>query len=309
MHPTASKLLCTLVRYEQPLALLGVYYLSHKLLHLALSAVSGLHYYVLSQWFPARDYRRYYGRWAVVMIERGTLSKHYAEELARKHMDIQIICAVDDKDKFETFSKYLSKTYKVRVGEVLAYNLDKDSAEGMLEFLKGKLSNLDSIGVMVNQMVARPEPKRYLDMSECEISEHIRVMLLMIHLTQFVLRGMKNQSSGVIVNIGDPSGEYPHCCESVHSASCAFMDYFSRSLSREVVYNKIHVQSLTPYLADMDDGDGRENKCTLLSITPPTVARNAVNGIGKTRSYGHFVYAVRGFFASLVPMCLRERNY
>ncbi|KAL1459970.1 hypothetical protein WDU94_011912 [Cyamophila willieti] len=310
MHPTASKLLCTLIRYEQPLALLGFYYLSNKLLHLAFSALSGLHYYVLAQWFPTRDYRQY-GRWAVVMVEPGTLSIYYAEELARKHMDIQIICGIEDKERLTKFSKYLHNKYNVNVGEVLSYNLDKEATDAILESLKDKLSKLDTIGVMVNQMVARCSPERFGDgdSSVCEMSEHIRVMLLMTHLTQFVLRKMAGQSSGVIVNISDPSGEYPHSNESIHSASCAYMDYFSRSLSREVFYDNIHVQSLTPYLGEIDDGDGRENQCTWLSISPPTVARNAVNGIGKTRSYGHWVYGLRGFLASLVPLCLRERLY
>uniref|UniRef100_A0A8D8RMJ8 Inactive hydroxysteroid dehydrogenase-like protein 1 n=2 Tax=Cacopsylla melanoneura TaxID=428564 RepID=A0A8D8RMJ8_9HEMI len=310
---TVARLLCLLIRFEEPLALLGLYLLSSTLLQLTCSTLSGLHYYVLAQWFYSSDYRRY-GRWAVVLTEPGTLGSFYAEELAKKRLDIKLICADVYESQAETFAIRLHETYNVEA-EVLVLNFsaEGDRLETVLDCLKKNLEVLD-IGVIVTQLPAPPQPGPHVTVDPCALGDNIRAITLMTQLIKIGINKMKDQDRGCIVNISHPSGEYPHACLAAYGATSMFMDYFSRSLCREVACHNIHVQSLTPHLYNIDDGnltphlydvDDDDEMCTWSSVTPTTVARNAVNGIGKRRSYGYWLYGLRSFLASCVPMCFR----
>ncbi|KAL1465068.1 hypothetical protein WDU94_004663 [Cyamophila willieti] len=298
---TVSRLICQFIRFEEPLALLGIYFLSSTLLHLTWSTLSGLHYYVLAQWFSSRDYRCY-GRWAVVMIEPGALTYYYAEELAKKKLDIKLICGERDETVVERFAIHLHQTYKVAAEVlVLDYSSEGDQIETLLSCLENNLKNLD-IGVIVNQLPTPHSPGPHVTVSRCDLDDNIRTIALMTHLIKLGISKMRTQRRGCIVNIGHVSGEYPHAHLAAYGASCMFVDYFSRGLSREAACHNIHIQSLTPHLDSIED----DAICTWISVKPHTVARHAVNGIGKRRSYGYWMYGLRGFLASCVPMCFRS---
>lgn len=297
MPPTkVSRLLCPLLRFEQPLALIGLWWVSTLLLHWGMAALSGLHYYFLVQLFPARDYRRY-GRWAVVLVEPNTLSIYYAEELARKHLDLLLIGVEDDREALDQFAEDMNTKYGVTV-EVLCYN---PTEEDPFDEVKERVKSLDSIAVMVNQLPARPEIGPHATLPDCDESNIIRALLLTTDLSKLVLRRMAAQQTGFVVIISDPSAEYPHAYLAAHSAACAYLDYFSRSLNWEVSCAGVRVQSLTPYPVPIPGPE----ICTWCSIPPQVIARHAVNGIGKARSSGYWVFGLRGFLSACVPRCIR----
>ncbi|KAI5712727.1 inactive hydroxysteroid dehydrogenase-like protein 1 [Diaphorina citri] len=300
MPNTFSKqLICTLIRYEQPLALLGLWYLSSTLFCLAMSTLCGLRSYFLALVFPSDNYRRY-GRWAVVMIEQNTLSYHYAEELAKKHMDIKLIGSTGDNDALKKFAEYLQDTYGIEA-EVLTSDLDKNS-RNMLDCIRDKIEKLESIGILVNQLPRRPIPSPHVQTSDCELTEQISAMVLTAHLSKIVISKMAAQHSGAVINISDPSGDYPHPYLAAHSASCAYMDYFARSLNWELACDNIRVQSLVPYDSITTD----EERCTWGSIRPSLVARHAVNSLSKARSRGYWLYELKGFLAKCIPLYFRQ---
>ncbi|KAI5695315.1 hypothetical protein M8J76_004126 [Diaphorina citri] len=296
----AHPFICTLVKFEQPLALLGLWYLTSRLLTLTLSVLGGLRCYWLSQLFPRCNLRDF-GRWAIVVIEEGTLSVSYAEELARRGLDLQLIGTTSDLAILNDFCRYLQDTYRV-TARVLVCGSDQGD-QTLVGCLEKKIEELESVGFLVNQMQRRPAPGSHINASDCQISAEIRSLTWTATLSKLVLRKMAAQGHcGVIVNISDPSGDYPHCFQAVHSASCAFMDRFSRSLAWEVACGRIIVQSLVPDEVD----EAAHAQCNLLTIKSSVLARHAVNTLPCGRSRGYWLFAVRGFLAGCVPVWLRR---
>lgn len=280
--PLPQQLLCLLVRYEQPLALLGLSYLGTRLLHLLLCLPWG------------RRYRICCGQWALVTLEPGTLSYCYAKELARRHMNIALMG--EDPEELKKFAEELQDSHAVEA-RVIVVNLDADP-EDLLGCLAREIAALPTIGVLVNQLPAPPAPGPHEFLSDCDLSRQMRALLLTLHLTQLVARRMA-VCGGAIVNISDPSGEYPHAWRAAHSAACAYMDMFSRALAWELGRRNIRVQSLVASIS------APHASCRLTSVPPCLLAQRAVRRIGPGRTRGSWWLGLRGYLASWLPLCLR----
>lgn len=66
-------------------------------------------------------------------------------------------------------------------------------------------------------------------------------------MTAICLPGMVKKRKGIIINNASGSGRMPTPLLTVYSASKAYMDFFSRSLSGEYASKGIIIQSLCPY--------------------------------------------------------------
>lgn len=73
-------------------------------------------------------------------------------------------------------------------------------------------------------------------------------------MTAICLPGMVRKRKGIIINNASGSGRIPTPLLTVYSASKAYMDFFSRSLSVEYANKGIIIQSLCPYFVSTKVG-------------------------------------------------------
>lgn len=96
-------------------------------------------------------------------------------------------------------------------------------------------------------------------------------------MTAICLPVMLRKKRGIIINNASASGRLPTPLLTVYSASKAYMDFFSRSLSAEYATKGIIVQSLCPYFVSTKlSKTGR----SLLSPKPAEYVSSALRTIG-----------------------------
>lgn len=110
-----------------------------------------------------------------------------------------------------------------------------------------------------------------IDMTTSDIMSVITTNLIgTINCCKSVAKYMLSQHSGKIVNISSMWGEVGASCESVYSASKGGIISFSKSLAKELGYNGINVNCITPGLinTEMNSQLSRQDLDDIVGSTP-----------------------------------------
>eukprot|EP00128_Syssomonas_multiformis_P014529 Colp12_sorted_trinity150504_noHs@26664 len=252
---------------------------------------------------PGKNLKKVYGEWAVVTGSTDGIGKAYAEELARKGLNIVLIAR--DNAKLAAVSKEIEEKYKVKVKTV---SIDFNKPDTVRSALTPAIADLQ-VGVLVNNVgVSYDHPELFDQLSEEHVQRLINVnVTAATTVTHAVLPKMVQRKTGAIVNVASAAALAPTPLLAVYSATKAYLDFFSLSLAREYA-PRIHVQSVLPFFVVSKLSKFR--RASLFIPSPKTYARHAVAKIGfESRTTGYPWHAIQAYLADLLPALFAKIQY
>uniref|UniRef100_A0A6I8RBQ3 3-ketoacyl-CoA reductase n=1 Tax=Xenopus tropicalis TaxID=8364 RepID=A0A6I8RBQ3_XENTR len=234
------------------------------------------------------------GKWAVVTGATDGIGKAYAEELAKRGMNIVLISR--SPEKLEEVAKQIKEKFKVET-KIIAADFGKPTE--IYGRIESGLRDLE-IGVLVNNVgVSYEHPEYFLEIPDLE---NTLDKMININITSVSQHVVLPQGRGVILNISSASGMYPVPLLTVYSATKAFVDFFSRGLQAEYRSKGVTVQSVLPFYVATKLAKIR--KPTWDKPSPETYVQSALNTVGlQTQTNGYLPHAIMGWIStSLVPV-------
>ncbi|XP_075433806.1 very-long-chain 3-oxoacyl-CoA reductase-B-like [Ascaphus truei] len=281
---------------SQGLALFGALALGFLVITQGWKVVRGVRSHIISQWWRT-DFRQY-GAWAVVTGATDGIGKAYAEELARRGLNIVLI------------SRSLEKLQRVATGieqqcgrKTRIIQADFTRGSEIYQPIEEALKDLD-IGVLVNnvgmtyaegltEFLNVPDiQKRIADIINCNI-------MSVTQMTGIVLSKMMQRKKGVIINLSSEAGARPYAKITVYSATKAFVDFFSKGLHHEYKSKGIIVQCVMPLLVstNMTQRIG----INVFVKSSDSFARDALNTVGyESRTSGCLSHSLQSYAIPLL---------
>ncbi|XP_051485248.1 inactive hydroxysteroid dehydrogenase-like protein 1 [Apus apus] len=286
--------------YIEALAVAGAWYTARKCVSLALGTYRALRLHVVPRLGGRMDLVKQYGTWAVVTGSTDGVGKAYAEQLAKRGVNIILISR--NKEKLEAVSRSISETYQVETDFIVA-----DFSKGREPYpaIKKALKDRD-IGILVNNVgMFYNYPDYFTNLSEDILWDVINVNIasanMMVHI---VLPGMVKKRKGAIVNISSASCCQPTPMMTIYGASKTYLDYFSRALHYEYASKGIFVQSLTPFLiaTKMVEHSSVASKPSFFFPSAEEYASYAISTLGLSiRTTGYWQHAIEFTLGECLP--------
>ncbi|XP_064837706.1 very-long-chain 3-oxoacyl-CoA reductase-like isoform X2 [Oncorhynchus masou masou] len=251
----------------------------------------GFRVYVLSKVWQT-DLKAY-GQWAVVTGATAGIGKAYANELARRGLDIVLVSR--SKDKLHIVAKEIESQHG-RQTQIIQTDFTK--GHDIYPAIAEALRDLD-IGILVNNVGMNYSDKlvHFLDIPNPE------------QMTRLVLPRMVSRGNGLIINMSSEAGAQPQPMLSLYSATKIFVTYFSRSLNSEYRSQGITVQCVAPFMVSTNMTHNLPPNLLLKSAS--AFAREALNTVGHS-SYtsGCVSHALQNIALSIFfPDWLRLSSY
>ncbi|XP_045573050.1 very-long-chain 3-oxoacyl-CoA reductase isoform X2 [Salmo salar] len=204
----------------------------------------GFRVYVLSKVWQT-DLKAY-GQWAVVTGATSGIGKAYANELAKRGLDIVLVSR--SKDKLHIVAKEIESQHG-RQTQII--QTDFTEGHDIYPAIAEALRDLD-IGILVNNVGMNYSDKlvHFLDIPNPEqrTTQVINCNILSVtQMTRLVLPRMVARGNGLIINMSSEAGAQPQPMLSLYSATKIFVTYFSRSLNSEYKSQGITVQSASAF--------------------------------------------------------------
>ncbi|NWH56128.1 HSDL1 protein, partial [Geococcyx californianus] len=286
--------------YIEALAIVGAWYTVRKCASLAIDTYSMLRLHLIPKLGGEIDLVKQYGKWAVVTGSTDGIGKAYAEELAKRGVNIILISR--NKEKLEAVSKSISETYKVETVFIVAdFSKGRETYPAIKEALKDR-----EIGILVNNVgIFYPYPDYFTNLSEDTLWDMINVNIASANMmTHIVLPGMVEKKKGAIVNVSSASCCQPTPMLTTYGASKTYLDYFSRALQYEYSSKGIVVQSLTPFViaTKMAAFSRVTSRRSFLFPSAEEYASHAVSTLGlSTRTTGYWKHAMMFTLGERLP--------
>ncbi|NXA90293.1 HSDL1 protein, partial [Melanocharis versteri] len=286
--------------YTEALAIVGAWYTVTKCVSLAFHIYGALRLHVIPRLSGEIDLAKKYGKWAVVTGSTDGIGKAYAEELAKR--GVNIILVSRNKEKLEAVSRSISETYNVETDFIVAdFSKGRELYPAIKEALKDR-----EIGILVNNVGVYYDYSEYFtNLSEDMLWDMIHVNIASATMmTHIVLPGMVKKKKGVIVNISSVLCCQPTPMCTVYGASKSYLDYFSRALHYEYASKGIFVQSLIPCVTatKMVAFSSTMSKSSQFFPTAEEYASHAVSTLGLSiRTTGYWKHAIQFALGECVP--------
>ncbi|NXC24040.1 HSDL1 protein, partial [Campylorhamphus procurvoides] len=286
--------------YMEALAIVGAWYTVRKCLSLAFDTYSVLRLHVIPKLGGEVNLVKKYGKWAVVTGSTDGVGKAFAEELAKR--GVNIILVSRNKEKLEAVSRSISETYKVETDFIVA---DFSKGHEPYPAIKEALRDRD-IGILVNNVgIFHGYPDYFSNLSEDILWDIIHVNIASASMmTHIVLQGMVKKKRGAIVNISSIFCCQPTPLSTIYGASKSYVDYFSRALHYEYASKGIFVQSLTPstIATKFVAFSSSLSKRSIFIPTAEEYASHAVSTLGLSkRTAGYWKHAIMFTLAEHLP--------
>ncbi|KFO73388.1 Hydroxysteroid dehydrogenase-like 1 [Cuculus canorus] len=286
--------------YLEALALVGAWYTVRKCVSLAVDTYSMLRLHFIPKLGGKIDLVKQYGKWAVITGSTDGIGKAYAEELAKRGVNIILISR--NKEKLEALCKSISETYKVETLFIVAdFSKGREPYSAIKEALKDT-----EIGILVNNVgIFYPYPDYFTNLSEDILWDMININIASANMmTHIVLPGMVKKKKGAIVNVSSASCCQPTPMLAAYGASKIYLDYFSRALQYEYASKGIVVQSLTPFViaTKMSSFSSITSKRSFFVPSAEEYASHAVSTLGlSTRTTGYWRHAIMFTLGECLP--------
>ncbi|NXL49908.1 HSDL1 protein, partial [Podilymbus podiceps] len=286
--------------YIEALAIVGAWYTVRKCVFLAFSTYKMLRLHLIPKLRSEIDLVKQYGKWAVVTGGTDGIGKAYAEELAKRGVNVILISR--NKEKLEAVSRSISETYNVETDFIVAdFCKGREPYAAIKEALKDR-----GIGILVNSVgTCYSYPDYFTNLSEDVLWDTINVNIasasMMVHI---VLPGMVERKKGAIVNVSSGSCCQPTPLLTTYAASKAYLDYFSRSLHYEYASRGIFVQSLTPFIiaTKLSAFINTASERPFLVPSAEEYASHAVSTLGlSTRTTGYWKHSLKFMLGECLP--------
>lgn len=254
----------------------------------------------------AVDLKERYGDWAVITGASDGIGKAYAEELARRKINIALIGR--NRDKLQAVATDLEGRHGIQTKIIIA-----DFAQGrpIYEQLKKDLEPI-TIGILVNNVgIQYAYPMPIAELPEDEIWDNVNVNITSATMmTRIVLPQMLARNKGAVVTISSSASERPMPYMNLYAASKSYGLLFSEALREEVKGMGITVQTLTPmYISSkINHFVNVLRKVSLLIPDVETYAYYAVNTLGKIDSTtGYWPHSIQATIIGLIPQWILVR--
>ncbi|NWI95215.1 HSDL1 protein, partial [Pitta sordida] len=286
--------------YIEALAVVGAWYTVRKCVSLAFDTYSMLRLHVIPKLGREVDLVKQYGKWAVVTGSTDGIGKAYAEELAKRGVNIILISR--SREKLEAVSRSIAETYHVETDFIVAdFSKGREPYPAIKEALKDR-----EIGILVNNVgIFHSYPDYFAHLSEDMLWDMIHINIASANMmTYIVLPGMVKKKKGAIVNIASGLCCQPTPMMATYGASKSYLDYFSRALHYEYASKGIFVQSLTPFVIATKLVPISRNvlKRSLQYVPAEKYASHAVSTLGlSTRTTGYWKHALQFVLAEHLP--------
>ncbi|NWX88845.1 HSDL1 protein, partial [Nothoprocta ornata] len=286
--------------YVEALAIVGAWYAARKCVSFALNSYSLLRLHFLPKVVGEIDLVKRYGKWAVVTGNTDGIGKAYAEELAKRGVNIILISR--SKEKLEAVSRSIAETYNVETDFIVA-----DFSKGREAYLPIKEGLKDrEIGILVNNVgLFYTYPDYFTNLPEDMLWDMININIasanMMVHI---VLPGMLEKKKGAIVNVSSASCCQPTPMLTVYGASKSYLDYFSRALHYEYSSKGIFIQSLTPFViaTKMVSCSSVASKRSFFFPSAEEYASQAISTLGLSkRTTGYWKHAIKFTLGEQLP--------
>eukprot|EP01027_Heterolobosea_sp_BB2_P012727 GEZU01018421.1.p1 GENE.GEZU01018421.1~~GEZU01018421.1.p1 ORF type:complete len:371 (-),score=84.75 GEZU01018421.1:225-1337(-) len=192
---------------------------------------------------PGKDLRKL-GSWAVVTGASDGIGKGYSQNLARKGLNVVLISRTESK--LLQLASEIEEQYNVKT-KIIVADFAKDD-RSQYEMIQSGIEGLD-VGVLVNNVgVSYDFPQFFHEVPAEKLRAMVNVNINATNeMTRIVLPGMVNRRRGAIINLSSGYGVFPSPMLAVYSATKAYIDFFSQSLSAEYKQFGIQVQSVVPF--------------------------------------------------------------
>jgi len=216
------------------------------------------------------------GEWAVVTGATDGIGKGYAQQLAKRGLNIVLVSRTPYK--LQNVAAEIEGKYKVNTKIV---DIDFTGDEDIFERISKETGGLN-VGVLVNNVgMSYDHPEYFLDIEDggnkCKalIDCNIRSM---IEMTRAVLPGMVNRGRGAVINLSSLSATAPCPLLAVYAASKAFVIQFSNDLEYEYRGSGIVTQCVAPgyVVSNMS----KLRRATFWSPTPDVFVKSALARLG-----------------------------
>ncbi|ROL40695.1 Very-long-chain 3-oxoacyl-CoA reductase [Anabarilius grahami] len=222
---------------------------------------------------------RTYGQWAVVTGATSGIGRAYAEELAKRGLNIVLISRSEEKLHSvakEIESRFKRQTHVIQTDFAEGHSIYPAIAQQLIGMEIGILVNnvgMNYIGVLANFLDVPDPDQRITQVINCNI-------LSVTQMSRLILPGMIEREKGLIINISSEAASQPQPMVSVYSATKIFVTYFSRSLHAEYRSRGITVQCVAPFMVST-------NMTHNVPVNPlvksaASFARDALNTVGYT---------------------------
>ncbi len=189
-----------------------------------------------------------YGSWAIVTGCTDGIGKSYAEQLAKRGLNVVLISRT--LEKLQEQAKHLREKYSVETRVIAADFTGKEYSMLILKQIKiiyictfsqepnniypqikSQIADLE-IAILVNNVGVSYKHPEYFDVfaeNDQAVSDMINCNITSVtKMTGLVLPGMLKRRKGIIVNNASASGRTPTPLLAVYSATKAYVDFFSR---------------------------------------------------------------------------------
>jgi 17beta-estradiol 17-dehydrogenase / very-long-chain 3-oxoacyl-CoA reductase len=223
------------------------------------------------------------GSWAVITGATDGIGAAFAEQCAKKGMNVMLISRTESKLK-EKAKELEAANASIEV-KFIAFDFSTRNSVTDYEDLGKQLKPLhDSkgIGLLVNNVGASYEyPNQLWAVDQQKLMDIVNINCsATVQMTRVVLPLMIEANRGAIINISSVAGEAPFGLLSVYSASKGFVDMFSSAVAEEIrkAGKKVVVQSSVP--AYVVSKLSKIRKSSLTVATPAAYARAALAKVG-----------------------------
>lgn len=228
-----------------------------------------------------KDLRKY-GKWAVVTGATDGIGKAFAEEMARKGMNILLVSRTQsklDEAQQELREKYPSVSFDVLAIDFGAFAAGTRS-DPTVEVARKKLEHLE-VGVLVNNVgISYEYPEMWINLDDARVQQLVELNINSMNwMTRLVLPGMVDRKKGAVVSIGSGVGTFPCPMLAGYCASKQYVSMMTRSLAAEYAHlPNLHFQAQMPMFITSKLSKIRTP--TMGTPTPATYAKVAVKAIG-----------------------------
>ena len=224
--------------------------------------------------------KRYGSGYAVVTGATGGLGLGYAEEFARRGINVLLVSRTESKLK--ACQADLKKKYPaVEVDYAIAdfSNLGPD----VLARLQEKFDSLEIVCLVNNCGISYHHAERLTDIDDALVDRLIEINVRSLTIiTRMILPQMVARKKGDIINVTSADGTMQTGAPfyAVYSATKGYVALFSKSLAYENKGTGVHVQCHVPYY--VATAMSKQKPSWPLVPTPKAWARSAVNCIGES---------------------------
>ena len=225
-----------------------------------------------------KDFKDKYGPWGVVTGASQGLGAVYAEQLAKKGMNVVIVAR--NGEKLDKLSQKLKADYGVEVKAVAA---DLGKAEG-IDAVKEGTKDLD-VGLLVNnagawQMGSFLENDIQKDAGNLGLN--ISAPMKLSH--EFGNR-MKERGGGGIINVGSGAAAHGIPGQATYSAGKGFLQNFTESLGPELRKHGIDIIQTNPAAIKGEASSiYDQSKVPLKTLDPELVVTDSLDKLGKKQT-------------------------